>query len=435
MASTPTRRELLVLAAAGQGSARAVRIGVAGVGSRGMSLLSVLVAMPGVAVPAVCDVNPARTALAQDRLVKAGRPRPEAYNKDEYSWRDLVARDDLDGVVIATPWHWNGPVAIGAMKAGRHAAVEVPAALSIEECWELVNTSERTGRSCMMLENWSFRRDNLAVLNMIRAGLFGEIVHCHCAHSHNCVDHWFFDTQGNPRWSAEFLLKYNRDQYPTHSLGPVLSWMNIGCGDMFDSVVSMATRALGPNMHFRAKFGDSHPYANRAFAQGDIVTTLVKTKLGNTIVINYDMQLPRPYDNRWMIQGTRGVYKEQTPAEASQIYLAGQTDNWPEFGGPGYEAFQPFDPWRMKYDHEWWKGLDANADARRSGHGGTDWLTVAAFVESVRAGRATPIDVYDSVLMSSIIPLSGLSIARGSQPVPCPDFTRGKWRTRRPEFG
>jgi predicted dehydrogenase len=287
----------------------------------------------------------------------------------------------------------------------------------------------------MMLENWSFRRDNLAVLNMIRAGLFGEIVHCHCAHSHNCVDHWFFDALGNPRWSAEYLLKYNRDQYPTHSLGPVLSWMNIGCGDMFDTVVSMATRPLGPNMHFRAKFGDSHPYADRAFAQGDIVTTLVKTKLGNTIVINYDMQLPRPYDNRWMIQGTRGVYKEQTPAEASQIYLAGQTDKWPDSRGAGYETFQPFDPWQKKYDHEWWKALDADAAAGRGGHGGTDWLELSKFVEAIRAGRPTPIDVYDSVLMSVIIPLSGLSIARGSQPVACPDFTRGKWQTRKPAFG
>ena len=181
----------------------------------------------------------------------------------------------------------------------------------------------------MMLENWSFRRDNLAVLNMIRKGLFGEIVHCHCAHSHNCID-WYFDAQGNPRWSGNHLLSRNADQYPTHSLGPVLSWMDINCGDRFDYLVSMASRSLGIKDQLERKYGKDHPAAKLPYRQGDIVTTMVKTVKGNTIVIAMDMQLPRPYDNRWQIQGTRGLYNEQRDA----VYIAGDQGESPSSGSP-----------------------------------------------------------------------------------------------------
>ena len=171
-----------------------------------------------------------------------------------------MGRDDLDAVIIATPWEWHAPMAVCAMKAGKYAGVEVPCAITLAECWDLVKTHETTGVPCMMLENWSFRRDNLAVLNMIRKGLFGEIVHCHCAHSHNCMS-WYFDAAGKPRWSGNYLLRRNADQYPTHSLGPVLSWMDIHCGDRFDCVVSMASRSLGIKDQLQRKYGAGHPAA------------------------------------------------------------------------------------------------------------------------------------------------------------------------------
>ncbi len=173
----------------------------------------------------------------------------------------------------------------------------MPAAITTEQCWNLINAYEETGSPCMMLENWSFRRDNLAVLKMIRQGLFGEIVHCHCAHSHDCIDHWFFNTNGEMRWGGEYLLKRNCDQYPTHSLGPVISWMDIGCGDYFEYITSTATRSIGINAYFKRKFTPEHPNAKRKYKQGDIVTSTIKTVKGNTVIINYDMQLPRPYDN------------------------------------------------------------------------------------------------------------------------------------------
>ena len=410
-----------------------VRLGMVGVGGRGTSLLELLLAMGNVSVPAICDINQEHLERAQSMVEKAGQKRPEGYSRDEESFQQLMYRDDLDAVLIATYWQWHTPMAVCAMKSAKYAAVEVPAALTVEECWDLVNTHEQTGVPCMMLENWSFRRDNLAVLRMIRAGLFGEIVHCHCAHSHNCIDHWFFDPQGNMRWSAEFLVKHNASQYTTHALGPVISWMDIGCGDYFDKIVSYANRSLGINHYFATKFGPNHPNAQRQYAQADIVTTLVKTRKGNTIVISYDMQLPRPYDNRWEVQGTEGIYNEQRNA----IYLSGRS--------PKYEEWESFDPYQQKYEHAWWKpmqqttgiaatGKNTVSDQLVLGHGGTDYLELSQFLRAVRNKTQTPVDVYDSVIMSVINPLSEKSIAEGGASMECPDFTRGKWQERKPAF-
>ncbi len=394
-----------------------VRVGSIGLGRRGASLLETLLAIPGVQVPAVCDVAPDPTANAQALVEKARGNRPEAYGGPE-GYRRLLARDDLDAVVIATPWQLHTPMAVEAMRARKCTAVEVPAALTLDECWALVNTSESTGTPCMMLENWSFRRDNLAVLKMIRQGLLGEIVHCHCAHSHDCIDHWFFDEQGNDRWPAEFLIKRNADQYPTHSLGPVLSWMDIPCGDNFAYVTSTATESRGINAYFARRFGPAHPAAKRKYAQGDIVTTVVRTERGRTIVINYDMQLPRPYDNRWMIQGTLGLYDEPHSA----VYLEGRTRK--------YHEWEPFAPYQTEFDHSWWRTLPNTGE----GHGGTDLLELLEFVNAVRNRTQTPLDVYDAVVMSSIVPLSEESIRGGSVKVAAPDFTRGKWKSRKPSF-
>ncbi|HMD84066.1 MAG TPA: Gfo/Idh/MocA family oxidoreductase [Terriglobia bacterium] len=417
--------------AAAEEALKPLRVGMIGVGDRGTSHVQTLLAM-GVQIPAVCDINHDHLERAQSLVEKAGQKRPEGYGRDTEDYQRLVYRDDLDAVLIATYWEYHAPMAVCAMKSGKYAAVEVPVALTVEECWDLVNTHEETGVPCMMLENWSFRRDNLAVLNMIRAALLGEIVHCHCAHSHNCIDHWFFDSEGNMRWSGEYLVKHNASQYTTHALGPVFGWMNIGCGDYFAKVVSLANRSLGINHYFATKFGVSHPNAKRQYAQGDIVSTLVKTKMGNTIVINYDMQLPRPYDNRWEIQGTEGLYNEQRKA----VYLNGRS--------PKYEEWEPFDPYQEKYDHAWWKPGQQQANAHRGGkddagdqillgHGGTDYLELRQFLKAVRNKTQTPLDVYDSVVLSVINPLSEKSITEGGV-VDCPDFTRGKWETRKPVF-
>mgnify|MGYP003755948627 FL=1 len=411
----------IVLSAAGQegaGQPKPVRVGVVGVGNRGTGLTRTMLGIPGVQIPAVCDINPEHLARAQALIEEAGQPKPEGYGGDDLAYEQLMARDDLDAVIIATYWQWHTPMAVSAMRHGKYAGVEVPAALDVAQCWDLVNTSEQTGVPCMMLENWSFRQDNLAVLNMIRQGLLGEMVHCHCAHSHDCIDHWFFDAEGNDRWPAEFLIKYNRDQYPTHSLGPVLSWMDINCGDAFATLASTATSQRGINAYFARKFGPDHPNAKKEFAQGDIVTTTIKTHGGKTVIVNYDMQLPRPYDNRWLIQGTLGLYNEQRNA----VYLTGQS--------PRYHEWEPFPPYQEKYNHAWW-----SEGGGQGGHGGTDYLELSLFLDAVRNKKQTPLDVYDSATMSSVVGLSGESIAQGSAPVGVPDFTRERWKTRKPVFG
>jgi len=432
MDSTITRREFIEIGSAGtmglaasgrahaQRSSGIVRVGVVGTGGRGCSLLGTMQHIDNIEFPALCDINADNLARAQDIVVKAGHPKPVGYSEGDRAFEKLMERDDLDAVIIATPWQWHTPMAVYGMEHGKYVGVEVPAAITLKQCWDLVNTSEETGVPCMMLENWSFRRDNLAVLNIIRQGLFGEIVHCHCAHSHDCIDHWFFDPEGNMRWGGEFLLTRNCDQYPTHSLGPVLSWMDINCGDNFDYLTSTASASKSINAYFVRKFGPNHPNAKRTYKQGDIVTSLVRTHGGKTIVINYDMQLPRPYDNRWMIQGTEGIYNEQRNA----LYIVDKS--------PNYHQWEPFPPYQETYDHAWWKTM--MGDPETMGHGGTDYLELSLFLDAVRNGTQTPVDVYDSAVMSSVVALSEQSIADGSAPVKCPDFTRGKWKTRPPSF-
>ena len=396
-----------------------VRVGIVGVGNRGGSLLGLLLALEEVRVPAVCDIDVARVAAAQARVEKSGRPKPEAYARDEYDFKRMMSRDDLDAVVIATPWEWHVPMSVYSMQAGKYTACEVPAALTFEQCWELVDTHEKTGVPYMMLENWSYRGDNLAVLNMIRQGLLGEVVHCHCAYSHDCI-FWYFDEAGNPRWTGNYLLKRNANPEPTHAVGPVISWMDINYGDYFASATSTASRPLGVYRELARKLGADHPAVKRKYVQGDVITTVIRTHRGNTIVVNNDMQLPRPYDNRWLIQGTLGLYSH----EHNAVYLEGVS--------PRKDQWEPFEPYQAKYEHSLWKSIPSNSPD--GGHGGADYLVVREFIKAVKNRTQTPIDVYDSVVMASIIPLSEQSIAKQSAPVECPDFTRGKWKTRKPSF-
>ncbi|MBK8883425.1 MAG: Gfo/Idh/MocA family oxidoreductase [Bacteroidales bacterium] len=394
-----------------------MRGGVIGTGNRGTGHVGTLLTIAGVEITAVCDVDGTKAANAASLCEKAGRKPPKVYSGDATVYREMLDREKLDAVIIATYWDSHTSIALRAMKNGIYPGIEVPAALTVEDTWKLVETSEATGIPCMMLENWSFRQDNLAALNMKRLGMFGDIVHCHCAHSHDCIDHWFFENKtGDKRWPAEYLLKYNRDQYPTHSVGPIISWMDINRGDIFTEIYSSASASKGINAYFKREFGENHPNANLNYKQGDIVTSLLKTKSGKTLVINYDMQLPRPYSNRWLLEGTLGVYDE----EKSSIYLRKSS--------PKYHEWEPWKPYEEKYNHKWWQ-----ADLSSQSHGGTDYVMLNQFVSSVRAKGPTPIDVYDSAVMTAIVELSGISIEKNA-PVAFPDFTKGKWQTSKPYF-
>lgn len=397
---------------------KTVRIGIIGTGNRGTSLLRNLLAIEGAEVIAVCDLFQERVDNAANLCQKAGKKRPKVYCNNENTWTEMLDKEkQLDAVIIATYWDTHTPIALYAMKNGIRPGIEVPAALTVDENWSLVETSEKTGVACMMLENWSFRQDNLALLNMKRLGLLGDVVHCHCAHSHDVIDHWFFDNKtGEQRWPAKYLLEYNRDQYPTHSVGPVLSWLDINCGDIFTEIYSTSSASKGINEYMKRKFGADHPNANIKWRQGDIVTSLLKTKMGKTVVINYDMQLPRPYANRWMLQGTKGVYDE----EKKSIYLVDKS--------PEYHQWESWMPYEEKYNHKFWKQNPSSGT-----HGGADYVMLTQFVKALLSKAPSPIDVYDSAVMSAIVELSGISIAKNA-PVPFPDFTRGKWEAKKPYF-
>ncbi len=396
---------------------KVVNVGLIGNGKRGIKLLNYLLLIEGIEIVAVCDENQNEAENAVKICIDAGKKRPALYCGKKNSYLEMLDKEDLDAVIIATYWDSHKAIALHAMNNGIYPGIDVPAALTVEDIWSLVETSEKTGIPCLMLENWSFRKDNLALLNMKRLGMFGEIVHCHCAHSHNCIDHWFFDSlTGEPKWQAEYLVKYNRSQYPTHAVGPVISWMDINRGDIFTEIYTVSSAPKGINAYFKRKFGDDHIGARTEYSQGDIVTSVLRTKSGKTLVINNDLLLPRPYSNRWMLQGTKGVYYE----EKSSIYLVDFT--------PEYQKWEPWQPYEEKYNHKWWQTGFPSPAVR-----GADFIMLNQFIDAVRKKGPVPLDVYDSAVMSAIVELSGISIQR-NRPVPFPDFTKGKWKTNQPYF-
>jgi hypothetical protein len=399
---------------------RKVRVGFVGVGSQGTNLLRTSMAMDDIEVPALCDINAEHLGRAQRLVERAGRPKPEGYSSGPEDFKRMSTRDDLDAIITATPWEWHVPVMVDAMNNGKYGCTEVPAAYTVEGCWQLVDTSERTGVPCMMLENHCYQRNNTAVLQMVRAGLFGELLHGECGYQHD-VRYVKFGPNGELLWRGKHSITRNGDLYPTHGLGPVAHFMDICRGDYFDFLTSTATRSLGLNHFIREKFGPDHPNAKRQYALGDIVTTVIRTYKGLTITINHDTQSPRPYSNMTKIQGTRGLYNEL----AKSVYI--------ENLSPQEHQWEPFDKYEEQYLHPMWKEFEEKS--KDFGHGGTDYIKLRSFYEAVKERKPTPIDVYDSVLWSVITPLSEQSVATGSMPVKFPDFTRGKWKTNPRIFG
>ena len=380
-----------------------------------------------VIVKAICDIKPEAVLNAQKLVEEAGQPKPEGYSKSENSYLDLVRREDLDGIVIATPWLWHTPMAVASMKAGKYTAVEVPAATTIEECWDLVNTSEETGMPCMILENVCYRRDVMAILNMVKQGLFGELIHCQCGYQHNLRPVKFNPgvefgpgAIGEAEWRTLHSINRNGDIYPTHGLGPVANYLDINRGNRFISLTSVATKSRGLHDYIVKTAGEDHPNADIIFKLGDIVTTLIRCNNGETILISHDTNLPRPYSLGFRVQGTKGLWMN----DGDQIYLDGisQFDEW-----------EPAASYLEKYDHPLWKKYEVQAEG--AGHGGMDFFVVHAFIESVKNKVQPPLDVYDAAAWSVVSPLSERSIANGGEPQDFPDFTRGMWMKRMPVFG
>ncbi len=388
-----------------------VNLAFAGLGGRGAGLVDLVAEMDDVHVPAVCDVYPDRVDDKVRRVESAFGYRPAAYT----DYRQMLSRDDLDGIVIATSWTTHVEIALAAMRRGMYAAVEVGGASSVQECWELVRVSEETGVPFMLLENCCYGREEMAVLNMVKKGLFGELVHCQCGYEHDLRSEI---TRGgeNRHYRLENFTHRNGELYPTHGMGPIAKMLDINKGNRFISLVSMTTKSRGLHEYALNELGPEHPQYNTVFNQGDVTTTMIKCARGETVLLTHDCSLPRPYSRAQRVQGTKGIWMEDKNA----IHFDGM---------PG-EHWAPMAEFLAQHDHPVWHHF--LNDGVRGGHGGMDYLVQRSYIEAIKAGRQTPIDVYDSVAWMAITCLSEDSIACGSAPVPFPDFTNGKWISRRP---
>jgi predicted dehydrogenase len=395
-----------------------VRIGFVGVGHQGSSHVENFLRIEGVDIVAICDIHPPNLNRSIDAVTKTGRPRPKGYgDRGPRDFERMIGEETLDLVFTATPWEWHAPVMLAAMRAGKHAATEVPMAVSLDECWELVETAEKTKRHCVMMENCNYDRPEVMILHMARRGLFGELLHAECGYLHDLRGLKLSDYYVG-RWRVQHSIRRNGDLYPTHGIGPVTQWMNINRGNQFDYAVSMASQSRGLNLWAAEHIGPSSPEARQIYALGDVVTTLVRTKAGQTIVITHDTDSPRPYSRNILLQGTKGVvrkYPEQ------KIYIEGRSPN---------DAWENLQEYRQQYDHPLWKGLDERAAG--AGHGGMDYIEDYRLVQCLQQGAPMDSDVYDGAACTAMIMLSEQSIAQRSRSIDFPDFTRGAWRTRPP---
>jgi hypothetical protein len=389
------------------------KLGIIGVGGRGTSLLGNLLAADA-QVTAICDIVQEKADHAQSLIEKAGQKAPTLYTSGDHAFEKLVARDDLDLVVIATPWKWHVEMAVATMKNGKHAAVEVPAATTIEDCWKLVDTSEQTRKHCMMLENCCYGYNETLVLRMIHAGLFGELLYGEGAYIHDLREE-LFSNKGEGLWRRTEHTERDGNLYPTHGLGPVANYMGIQRGDRFGYIVSVSTPQRGLDAYRNAHLDKSDPRWAEHYITGDMNISLIKTEKGLSVTLKHDVSNPHPYDRINTIAGTKGVFADYPP----RIYFDGQA---------GGEEWGSIDPYKQ-YQHPLWKEEGAIAQ-KLGGHGGMDYIMLYRLLQCMREGLVPDMDVYDAAIWSAPGPLSRQSVEQGSAPVKFPDFTRGHWKER-----
>lgn len=412
-----------------------VRLAFIGTGERGRSQMRVALNRSDVEITALCDVHQEVLDKAADMVTKAGKKKPALFTGSDYAYRDLLKRDDVDAVYVATPWLWHTPMGVDAMKAGKAVAMEVAGAADLQECWDLVDTQEETGVPFMFMENVCYRKDVMAALNMVREGLFGEMVHLEGGYQHDLRAVKFNDGQSpygsgvqfgeqgysESKWRTNHSVHRNGELYPTHGLGPVMTATDINRGNRLSHLTSMATKSRGLHEYIvnHPKGGPDHPNAKVNFKLGDVVTTLIQTVNGETITLNHDTNLPRPYSLGFRFQGTKGLWMDLN----NSLYIEGegQAHRWQDDAAH-----------MKKYDHPLWKKYGEEASG--AGHGGMDFFVLHAFIEAYKRNAPMPLDVYDGATMMAITCLSEQSIAQGSAPMQIPDFTRGRWINRKPIF-
>ena len=418
MSDTLSRRGFLAMQTVRD--AKPVRVGFVGVGERGSYHLDVLLGMDSVEVKALCDVDDGFLYRAKKWVTDTGKPAPALYNRGKTDYLRMVERDDLDLVVTATPWQFHAPVCIAAMRAGKHAATEVPAALTVDECWEMVETAEKSGKHCTMLEQANYSPDGMVVLNMAQQGLFGDLLHSSGGYVHD-LRLVKFDPEREP-WRLQHSIDRNGNNYPTHPMGPIAWWLNINRGDKFEYLVSMSTKARCLNDYAGHFFGDRHPYASMKMSCGDVNTTLLLTAEGRTVTLHHDTNTPHPQTAEMRLQGTHGLYA----GNINKLYIEGRS--------PKQHEWEPLANYAKEYQHPVWKSFDEAKFKTSRGHGGgaTTPLLWKRYLDALRTGGQPDQNVYDAVVWSVISPLTERSVAARSRPVDFPDFTRGKWKTTPP---
>jgi predicted dehydrogenase len=393
-----------------------IKVGFVGIGNQGSGHIRNLSKVEGCQVVALCDVRAERTEWAKKLLMDSGCPEPKTYTDGPMDFHRVCEREDLDLVYSAAPWDLHAPIALAAMRNGKHAATELNLAMSIETCWELIETSETHRRHCMMMENCCYDYTEMLLLNMIQKGLFGQMIHGECGYLHDLRDLKLSPTCYYKMWRLEHSIKHNGNLYPGHGIRPMAWCMDIHRGDTLDYMVSFSSMGRGLNEYAKVHYPDS-AWVNQKFALGDVNTCLIRTKMGKTIICKHDTNLPRPYSRDFLVQGTKGIavkYPEQ------RVYIEGrsQPHKWEQLEG-----------YFGEYEHPVWTKLKEQAAG--AGHGGMDYIEDYRLIQALRKGIQPDFNVYDAMLWNSIIPLSEKSVARNGEPVKFPDFTRGAWKIAR----
>ncbi len=412
-----------------------VKIGIIGVGLRGQDHLELLIKRNDVDVVAICDIDERMLKMSDDIIKKSHKSQPKVFTGDSFAWKKLLEIKNLDAIIIATPWEWHTSMILGAIDSGvKYIATEVILGISLEDHWNVVRAAEKTGAHVMMLENVCYRRDVMAILNMVRQNVFGEIIHLQGGYQHdlrevklnNGVDPYGhgveFGDKGfsESKWRTEHSVHRNGDLYPTHGIGPLANYVNINRGNRFTKLNSFATKSRGLHNHIIKKGGEQHPNTKFEFKLGDVVTTQISCNNGETILLQHDTSLPRPYSLGFRVQGTEGIWMDVN----NSIYIEGKSKN--------PHRWEATKDWLDRYDHPLWSRWSKETDG--AGHGGMDFFVIHAFIESIKRRVSTPLDVYDAASWSAITPLSEQSINLGNETVDFPDFTSGQWMYRKPIF-
>ena len=395
-----------------------VRTGFIGLGMRGPDAVRRFTYIDGAKVVALCDLEADRVAKSQEILAGRGKPAAAEYSGED-GWKQLCERDDIDLVYICTNWQTHVDMAVYAMECGKHVAVEVPAAMSVAECWRLVDTSERTRKHCMMLENCVYDFFELTCLNMAQQGLFGEVLHAEGAYIHNLEPFWDYY---HDNWRLDFNQKHSGDVYATHGFGPDCQVLNIHRGDKLEYLVSMDTKSVVGLEVAKEKMGVD------TFANGDQTSTLVKTRNGKAVLIQHNVYTPRPYDRMYQLVGTKG-FADKYPNSAFAFepdQIADAAAEYDNLSSHSYVPREVRDSLMAKYKHPIAKEIEEKA-REVGGHGGMDFIMDYRLVWCLRNGKPLDMDVYDAAEWSCLGELTAASIANGSKPVKIPDFTRGRW--------